>query len=88
MNTQITPLEIPLKGTATQLFIRTSTDGIHNPTGMIYWQALNEEGKELASGNIPLTVEEVEAWGDSMEYIENLVLDRLNLTKLVTDKHK
>ena len=37
---------------------------------MIYWQALNEEGKELASGNIPLTVEEVEAWGDSMDYIE------------------
>ena len=35
MNTQITPLEIPLKGTATQLFIRTSTDGIYNPTGMI-----------------------------------------------------
>ena len=81
MNTQIQPLEIPLKGTATQLFIRTSTDGIYNTTGMIYWQALNEEGKELASGNIPLTVEEVETWGDSMEYIENLVLDRLNLTK-------
>ena len=81
MNTQITPLEIPFKGTATQLFIRTSTDGIYNPTGMIYWQALNEEGKELASGNISLTVEEVEAWGDSMEYIENLVLNKLGLTK-------
>ena len=80
MNTQITPLEIPFKGTATQLFIRTSTDGIYKPTGMIYWKVLNEEGKELASGNIPLTVEEVEAWGNSMEYIENLVLDRLNLT--------
>ena len=84
MNTQITPLEIPLKGTATQIFIRTSTDGIYNTTGMIYWQALSKEGKELASGNIPLTVEEVEveveAWGDSMEYIEKLVLDRLNLT--------
>ena len=63
------------------LFIRTSTEGVYNPTGMIYWQALNEEGKELASGNIPLTAEEVEAWSDSMEYIENLVLDRLNLTK-------
>jgi len=25
MNTQIQPLEIPLKGTATQIFIRTST---------------------------------------------------------------
>ena len=56
-------------------------DGIYNPTGMIHWQALNEEGKELASDNIPLTVEEVEAWGNSMDYIENLVLDRLNLTK-------
>ena len=81
MNTQINPLEIPLKGTATQLFIRTSTEGIYKPTGMVYWQALNEEGQEMASGNIPLTAEEVEAWGDSMDYIENLVLDRLNLTK-------
>ena len=81
MNTQINPLEIPLKGTATQLFIRTSTEGISNPTGMIYWQALSEEGQEMASGNIPLTVEEVEAWGDSMEYIENLVVNRLNSTK-------
>ena len=47
---------------------------------MIYWQALNEEGKEMTAVSIPLTVEEVEAWGDSMEYIENLVLKRLNLT--------
>ena len=84
MNTQITPLEIPFKGTATQLFIRTSTEGISNPTGMIYWQALSKEYQEMTSGNIPLTVEEVEAWGDSMNYIENLVLDRLNLTKLAT----
>ena len=81
MNTQIQPLEIPLKGTATQLFIRTSTEGVYNPTGMIYWQALNEEGQEMVSGNIQLTVEEVEAWGDSMEYIENLVLNKLGLTK-------
>jgi hypothetical protein len=35
----------------------------------------------MASGNIPLTAEEVEAWGDSMEYIENLVLNKLGLTK-------
>ena len=81
MNTQINPLEIPLKGTATQLFIRTSTEGIYEPTGIVYWQALNEEGQEMTSGNIPLTAEEVEAWGDSMEYIENLVLNKLGLTK-------
>lgn len=81
MNTQINPLEIPFKGTATQISIRTLTEGINNATGRIYWQALNEEGQEMTSGNIPLTEEEVEAWGDSMDYIENLVLDRLNLTK-------
>ena len=73
MNTQINPLEIPLKGTATQLFIRVSTEGIYEPTGMIYWQLLDEEGKEMTAGNIPLTAEEVEAWGNSMDYIENLV---------------
>ena len=82
MNTQINPLEIPFKGTATQIFIRTSTEGIYNPTGMIYWRLLTEEGQVLMDGNIPLTVEEVEAWGDSMDYIENLVLERLNLTRL------
>ena len=81
MNTQINPLEIPFKGTATQLFIRTSHVGISNPTGMIYWRALSKEGKALVAGTIPLTVEEVEAWGDSMEYIATLVLNKLGLTK-------
>ena len=80
-NIQINPVVIPLKGEGTQIFVRTMTEGIANATGMIYWQALNEEGQEMTSGNIPLTAEEVEAWGDSMDYIENLVLDRLNLTK-------
>ena len=80
-NIQINPVVIPLKGEGTQIFVRTMTEGINNATGMIYWQLLTEEGSPLMDGNIPLTVEEVEAWGDSMEYIENLVLDRLNLTK-------
>ena len=81
MNTQITPLEIPFKGTATQLFIRTSTDGINNATGIIYWQLLTEEGSPLMDGNIPLSVEQVAEWGDSMDYIENIVLNKLGLTK-------
>ena len=79
-NIQINPVVIPLKGEGTQIFVRTMTEGINNATGMIYWQLLTEEGSPLMDGNIPLTAEEVEAWGDSMEYIENLVLDRLNLT--------
>jgi hypothetical protein len=81
MNTQIQPLEIPLKGTATQLFIRTSTEGIYEPTGMIYWQLLTEEGSPLMDGNIHLSAEQVAEWGDSMEYIENLVIKELNVTK-------
>ena len=64
MNTQIQPLEIPLKGTATQLFIRTSTEGINNATDMIYWQLLTEESQPLMDGNIPLSVEQVDEWVD------------------------
>ena len=81
MNTQINPLEIPFKGTATQIFIRTSTEGIYNATGMIYWQLLSEEGQVLMDGNIPLSAEQVAEWGDSMDYIENIVLSELNVTK-------
>lgn len=80
-NIQINPVVIPLKGEGTQIFVRTMTEGINNATGMVYWQLLTEEGQPLMDGNIPLSVEQVAAWGDSMEYIENLVLDRLNLTK-------
>ena len=81
-NIQINSVVIPLKGEGTQIFIRTMTEGINNATGMIYWQLLTEEGSPLMDGNIHLSAEQVAEWGDSMEYIENLVLDRLNLTKL------
>jgi hypothetical protein len=81
-NIQINPVVIPLKGEGTQIFVRTMTEGINNATGMIYWQLLTEEGSPLMDGNISLSAEQVDEWGDSMEYIENIVLDRLNLTKL------
>lgn len=80
-NIQINPVTIPLKGEGTQIFVRTMTGGINNATGMIYWQLLTDEGSPLMDGNIPLTAEEVEAWGDSMDYIENIVLNKLGLTK-------
>ena len=81
MNTQIQPLEIPLKGEGTQIFVRTMTEGINNTTGMVYWQLLTEEGSPLMDGNIPLSAEQVAEWGDSMDYIENLVIKELNVTK-------
>ena len=80
-NIQINPVTIPLKGEGTQIFVRTMTDGINNATGMIYWQLLTEEGSPLMDGNITLSVEQVAEWGDSMEYIENIVLNKLGLTK-------
>ena len=48
---------------------------------MIYWQLLTEEGSPLMDGNIHLSVEQVAEWGDSMDYIENIVLNKLGLTK-------
>ena len=80
-NIQINPVVIPLKGEGTQIFVRTMTDGINNATGMIYWQLLTEEGSPLMDGNIPLSAEQVAEWGDSMDYIDNIVLNKLGLTK-------
>jgi hypothetical protein len=80
-NIQINPVTIPLKGVGTQIFVRTMAEGINNTTGMIYWQLLTEEGSQLMDGNIPLSVEQVAEWGDSMDYIENIVLSELNVTK-------
>lgn len=80
-NIQINPVVIPLKGKGTQIFVRTMTEGINNATGMIYWQLLTEEGSPLMDGNIQLSVEQVTEWGDSMGYIENIVLTELSITK-------
>ena len=80
-NIQINPVTIPLKGEGTQILVRTMTEGINNATGMIYWQLLTEEGSPLMDGNIPLSAEQVAEWGDSMDYIENIVLNKLGLTK-------
>lgn len=80
-NIQINPVVIPLKGEGTQIFVRTITEGINNATGMIYWQLLTEEGIQLMDGNIPLSSEQVNEWGDSMDYIENIVLSELKVTK-------
>ena len=48
---------------------------------MIYWQLLTEEAQPLMDGNIQLSAEQVAEWGDSMDYIENLVLTELSITK-------
>ena len=80
-NIQINSVVIPLKGEGTQIFVRTMTEGINNATGMIYWQLLTEEGSPLMDGNIHLSVEQVAEWGDSMDYIENIVLTELSITK-------
>ena len=80
-NIQINPVKIPLKGEGTQILVRTMTEGINNATGIIYWQLLTEEGSPLMDGNIPLSAEQVAEWGDSMEYIENIVLTELSITK-------
>ena len=78
---KIEPVAIPLKGEGTQIFVRTMTEGINNATGMIYWQLLTEEGKVLMDDNIPLSAEQVDEWGDSMDYIENIVVTKLKVVK-------
>lgn len=46
-----------------------------------YYELKNDDGI-LATGNIPITEERFTAWADDNAYIENVVLETLNLNRI------
>lgn len=47
-----------------------------------YYEIKTEAGELLASGNIQLTEEEFSEWSQDNTYVENIVLNKLGLTRL------
>lgn len=80
---QITPIStgIPVK-TATQILIRTffETDAL---TAQIYYSISDENGEKITDGNIELTEQQFTDWGADNTFVENIVLDKLCLTRLI-----
>ncbi len=69
----------------TDLFITTLAFATNATTCGVYWQVKSLEGKSLADDNINLTEEEYTNWGQDNTYIEDLVLEKLGLIRLVEE---
>ena len=52
------------------------------PTATLYYEVKSELGESLANGNLELTETQFSEWGESMEYIENIVLTTLKLDRI------
>jgi len=75
------PIGYPVKQ-ATDLFVRTfpiETDA--TTCGLYYWMT-TEENEQVSEGNLWLTEQEFEGWGKEMSYIDDLVLEKLELERL------
>jgi len=80
---QIKPIELGLpKKLAVKIHIHTLPISVTDKSCGVYYQLFSETNEPLTDGNIYLTEEEFAKWGDSMDYITNLVLEKLNIEKL------
>jgi len=81
--TQITPFSIQgLQAEATNLSFDIFIPDSSLPA--IHFRYLSANGQTLLSNNFQLTQEEFDAWDETMESLEIIVLNRLGLTKLAT----
>ena len=76
---QIKPLQIPTKGTGTQLYVQANSFPANAKTTMLYWYIANEDGVNLLDGNLQMTEEQFAAWGEDNNYLNEIVADALNL---------
>jgi hypothetical protein len=77
----IKPTSLGVLGTAEQLEVTVHGFLTNAKTTGTYWTLNTAEGNKIAEGNYNLTEEEFEAWGANNVYVENLVLNFLNLER-------
>jgi hypothetical protein len=75
---KIKSVEVPTKGTATQLFLRAVADISENATCATYYELQDENGVCLLSGNKYLNAQE---YADNKDNLQDYVLSELGLTK-------
>jgi len=66
---------------ATDLLVRVMPFDTDATTCGLYYSVTSESGNKLAEGNLQLTAEEFDAWGQSNSYIDDLALSKLGLTR-------
>lgn len=78
---QIKNSDLGILGIATQLDIQVTTFNTSATKCTLYYTLHSEDGKQLADGRHELTEAEYTEWGSDNSYIENIVLNSLNLER-------
>jgi hypothetical protein len=80
---QIKPIQLGLpKKEATQLLVRPIINSTTDTSCNTYYEVLTENNEVLANGNLPISEEQYEEWADDNSYIEDIVLNELELERL------
>ena len=80
----ITQVNFPLgQGAATKILIQVNSFPTNASTAQLYYALFNNSGKILFEDNYTLTQEEYENWGEDNTYLEDIILEKLNLARAI-----
>jgi hypothetical protein len=77
---QIQPLNIAIKGTATQMSVLVLNFATNATTAVTYWQLFNENNECLLDGNYTMTEEEFNSWGTDNSVVNEYVAEAIGVT--------
>ena len=75
-------LGLPSK-TGTQLLVRPIINSTTDLSCSTYYEVQSELGENLACGNIEINEQEYANWAEDNSYIENLIIEKLGLTRKI-----
>ncbi len=78
---EIKPTNLGVLGTAEKLEVTVLPFATSDKTCGTYWVLKTAEGNQIAQGNYTLKEPEFAEWGNDNLYVENLVLNSLNLER-------
>lgn len=78
--TQIQPITLPIKGTATQMSVLVLNFETNATTATTYWQLFTEDNTQVLDGNYTMTEEQFAAWGQDNNVVNEYVADAIGVT--------
>jgi hypothetical protein len=77
---QIQPLNIAIKGIATQMNVLVLNFATNATTAVTYWQLFNENNESLLDGNYTMTEEQFNSWGTDNSVVNEYVAEAIGVT--------
>ena len=78
---KIEPVQIGIGKIADSIGVRVLTFKTTDLTCQLYYSVFNADKKQIDEGNLDVNEQEFSLWGQDNIYIENLALEKLNLTR-------